>query len=70
MPTESKFALRLPTDLYEFIRDEANKNGKSINEYIVFVLSDYHKLRDKMEEDIKDLQQRMARLEQSQSPQH
>lgn len=63
MPTESKFALRLPTDLYEFIRKEAEKSGKSINEYIVFVLSDYHRLRDKLESDIRDLQERMARLE-------
>ena len=56
MPTESRFALRLPTDLYDFVRGKAEASGKSINEYIVFVLSDYHRLTD-------DVDRRLSVLE-------
>lgn len=44
MKEQTKFALRLPTSLYEAIRKEAEKSGMSINEYMVYVMEQYHKL--------------------------
>lgn len=60
MPTESRFALRLPTDLYDLVRGEAEEKGKSINEYIVFVLSDYHNLKGDMDRRISAIEAKLA----------
>ena len=54
MKEQTKFALRLPTSLYEAIRKEAEKSGMSINEYMVYVMEQYHKL---------DVMSRLASLE-------
>lgn len=54
MKEQTKFALRLPTSLYETIRKEADKSGMSINEYMVHVMEQYHKL---------DVMGRLASLE-------
>jgi len=39
--TKTKFSLRLTEELYEWLKEEAEKKGISINALISFVLSDY-----------------------------
>lgn len=58
MARESRFALRLPPDLYERIRSEAEQGGISINEYIVRALASHLGMRDEFERRLLDLEQR------------
>lgn len=39
--TDSRFTLRIPTDLLEFIREEAKKNKRSTGKQIEFILENW-----------------------------
>lgn len=56
MARESRYALRLPSELHEQIRAEAERTGVSMNEFIVRVLSEYFAPKDQLE-------QRVAKVE-------
>jgi predicted HicB family RNase H-like nuclease len=38
---QTKFAFRLPSDLYEFLEQEAKANGRSMNSQLIQILQDY-----------------------------
>jgi hypothetical protein len=68
MSNESKFALRLPTDLYNRIRLEADKLSKSINEFIVQALTEYIDFKDETESRLAELERRLEQVEQFTTP--
>lgn len=51
MDTESRMTLRLPTELYEWIKADAEQNRRSLNSQVVEVLDAYRKQRKKEQHD-------------------
>lgn len=47
MDTESRMTLRLPTELYEWLKSDAERNRRSLNAQVVEILDTYRKQTDK-----------------------
>lgn len=62
MARESRYPLRLPPELYELVKSEAEKADKSMNEYIVWALTQFMMIRDEHEQRISDLEKKIAGL--------
>jgi len=62
MPTESRFALRLPSTLYAAIKEAAAAKDYSMNEYIVWALTQFMLIREEHEQRIADLESKVAQL--------
>ena len=62
MPRESRYALRLPPELYVAIKEAAAQSKQSMNEYIVTALTQYMAVKDEHERRIADLEIRVADL--------
>lgn len=63
MARESRFALRLPAELYERVKTEAAQAGISMNEMIVKAVSHYFDIRLEYERRFTELESRLAALE-------
>jgi len=53
---EIRFTLRLPEELHNLIKQKADETGRSINEQVVFMLSDHARLKDSIERRIEELE--------------
>lgn len=62
MPRESRYALRLPPELYAAIKEAAAQSNQSMNEYIVMALTQFMSVKDAHEKRIADLEIRVADL--------
>lgn len=62
MPRESRYALRLPPELYAAVKEAAAQSNQSMNEYIVMALTQFMSVKDAHEKRIADLEIRVADL--------
>jgi len=62
MSRESRFALRLPAELYERIRSKSEQAGISINEYIGRTLADSFGGQSELERRVTELEETLNQL--------
>lgn len=60
--TELRFSLRLPEDLHAIVKQAAEQSGRSMNEQIVYALTQYHGVTSQHERRIATLEQQLADL--------
>ena len=64
MARESRYPLRLPSELYEQVKAECKRTGVSINEFIVRLVAGFFVGPGDLERRVAELEQRLAQLEQ------
>jgi len=57
---EIRFTLRLPEGLHNLIKQKADEAGRSINEQVVFMLSDHLRLKDDIERRLEAIEARLG----------
>jgi len=67
MPTKKTntvpLMLRLPPQLHAWVVERAEVEGMSMNEYIVFILSDYSNLKNQVEQRLSSIETRLSLLD-------
>lgn len=59
---EIRFTLRLPEDLHNMIKQKADETGRSINEQVVFMLSDHLQLKSELERRVIAIEEQLAQI--------
>ncbi len=62
MPRDSRYALRLSTELYELVKTKAKAADRSMNEEIVQALNSFYEVQSEQNRRIAELERRLASL--------